>query len=96
MKKNQLGSDPLSPDTPSPPEKSFSVAFEQMAKFLRTEIKMKDRSTKILSSNALSISFNNSLKRIAKLLRTQVHTLKTPKKRSWKNHPPKRKKECPD
>ncbi|MGC1878043.1 MAG: hypothetical protein WA347_02225 [Rhabdochlamydiaceae bacterium] len=62
--------------------KSFSVAFEQMAQLLRTEVKLKDRLTKVLSSS----SFNNSFKRIAKLLRAEVHAITPLKKRSWKKH----------
>jgi hypothetical protein len=69
-----------------PSEKSFSVAFEQMAKFLRTEVKLKDRSTRILSSDSLPASFNNSLKQIARMLRLAAHMAKPLKKRSWKKH----------
>jgi hypothetical protein len=68
----------------APPERSFSVAFEQMAKLLRSEVKLKDRSTKILSSHSLPISFSNSFKQIARLLRSEIHPSKPPKKRIWK------------
>jgi hypothetical protein len=68
--------------------KSFSVAFEQMAQLLRSEVKMKDRATKVLSSNALSVSFTNSFKQIAKLLRSEA---RPSKKRSWTKHSSKRK-----
>jgi hypothetical protein len=85
MKKDRPIPEKSSPDDLQPPEKSFSVAFEQMAQLLRTEVKMKDRQTKILSSSSLSPSFNHSLKQIAKLLRTEAQAVKTPKKRSWKN-----------
>ena len=62
MKKGQ-------PDEPSPkPEKSFSVAIKQMAQLLRTEVKLKERGTRVLCSSTLHVSFKNSLERIAKLL----------------------------
>lgn len=78
MKKDQTR-----PENPSSElsEKSFSVAFEQMAKFLCSEVKLKDRSTKVLSSNSSSASFTHSFKQMAKWLRSEVHS---PKKRSWK------------
>jgi hypothetical protein len=83
MKKDQTPSENPPSDLS---EKSFSVAFEQMAKLLRSEVKLKDRSAKILSSNSLSISFTHSFQQIAKLLRSEI----TPqKKRSWKKHPSK-------
>jgi hypothetical protein len=78
MQKDQLNSENPSSDLPN---KSFSVAFEQMAKLLRSEIKMKDRSTQVLSSNPLPTSFANAFKQIAKLLRSEV---RSSKKRSWK------------
>jgi hypothetical protein len=78
MKKDQK-------DTENPPthlsEKSFSVAFEQMASLLRSEVKLKDKSAKILTSNPLSTSFTHFFKQMAKLLRSEVHSLK---KYSWK------------
>jgi len=66
------------------PKRSFSVAFEQMAKLLRSEVKMKDRSMKVLSTHSLSISFTNSLKQIAKMFRTEIHVDKSSKKQIWK------------
>lgn len=65
-------------------EKSFSTAIEQMAQFLRAQVKLKDRSTKALAPSVGS--FENSIERIAKLLRSQIHRIKTLKKRSWKKH----------
>ena len=64
------------------PEKSFSVAFEQMAKLLRTEVKLKERSTKVLSAKSLSASFTNVFKQITQLLRAELE--KPVKKRVWK------------
>jgi hypothetical protein len=57
------------------PKKSFSVAFELMAKLLRSEVKMKDRSMKVLSTHSLPTSFSNSFKQIAKLFRTAIHNI---------------------
>ena len=68
----------------SPPEKSFTVAIEQMAQLLRSQVKLKDRSTKIVKTSALPKSFKNAFEQIAQLLRKEVRTLKEPKKRSWK------------
>ena len=65
-------------------EKSFSVALEQIAQLLRTEVKLKDRDTKVLSSSSMPHSFNIAIGQIAKLLRTQVHVAKPTKTRSWK------------
>ena len=62
---------------------SFLVAFEQMAKMLRTEVK-KETSIKVLNPNSLPSSFRNSIEQIAKLLRSQTHVVKPLKKRSWK------------
>jgi hypothetical protein len=92
MKKDQPIAEGLPSNALLPPEKSFSVAFEQMAKLLRTEVKMKDRMTKVLSSSSLPSSFQNALKQIAKLLRTKTHAMKPLKKRSWKKHAPKPRK----
>jgi hypothetical protein len=64
------------------PQKSFSVAFDQMAKFLRTEVKLKDRSTKVLSAKSLSVSFHDIFKQIARMLRAEID--KPVKKRVWK------------
>lgn len=66
------------------PEKSFTAAFEQMAKLLRTEVKMKDRSAKVIPPSSLPPSFRNSLDQIAKLLRKEIQPSKPLKKRSWK------------
>ena len=66
------------------PEKSFSAAIEQMAQLLRTQVKLKDRKTKVLLPSAFSASFNNTLEQIARLLQSQIRTLKAPKKRTWK------------
>ncbi len=79
MKKDQ----PIS-DEEDLPEKSFSVAFEQMAQLLRTELKMKEKATKVIPSSALPPSFRNSIEQIAKLLRSEVRSAKPMKKRSWK------------
>lgn len=68
---------------PNPSKKSFPVAFEQMASLLRSEVKLKERSTKLLISNPLSTSFTHFFKQMAKLLRSEVRSLK---KRSWKKH----------
>lgn len=83
-------------DQPAPPEnhssnlsdKSFSVAFEQMAKLLRREVKMKDRTAKVLLSNSLPESFALAFRQIAKLLRSEVPSSK---KRIWTKHSSKRK-----
>jgi hypothetical protein len=63
------------------PEKSFSVAFEQMAKLLRTEVKLKGRATK-MSVKSLPTSFNDVFKQITRLLRSELD--KPVKKRVWK------------
>ena len=70
------------------PEKSFAAAIEQMAKFLRTEVKLKGRAVPI-SEASLPPTFINSLNQIAKLIRTQLHPQKKTKKRkrSWKKRP---------
>lgn len=60
-------------------EKSFSGALGQIAKFLRNELKHKDRSYKVLTSNEPAGSLNLSIAQIAKLLRTQLRTQPTPK-----------------
>ncbi len=70
-----------------PPEKSFGAAFEQMAKLLRSEVKMKERSTKVLPSSSLPPSFRNSIEQIAKLLRSEIQVTKPAKKRTWKKSP---------
>ena len=88
MKKDQKGRQ----DEPSSkPEKSFSVAIKQMAQLLRSEVKLKERGTRVLCSSSLHVSFKNSLERIAKLLRSQVHSTQSPKKRTWKRQSPKRR-----
>ncbi len=69
----------------SPSERSFTAAFEQMAKLLRSEVKMKERSAKVIPPSSLPPSFRNSLDQIAKLLRKEIQPSKPPKKRSWKN-----------
>lgn len=71
------------------PEKSFAAAIEQMAHFLRTEVKLKGRALP-LSEASMPPSFLNSLNQIAKLIRSQLHPQKKPKKqkkRSWKKRP---------
>ena len=78
-------------ESSSKPEKSFSVAIKQMAQLLRTEVKLKERGTRVLSSSSLHVLFKNSLERIAKLLRSQIHSTQSPKKRSWKRQPSKDK-----
>ncbi|MBS0603662.1 MAG: hypothetical protein JSS60_01350 [Verrucomicrobia bacterium] len=91
MKKEDQGSKKPSTEAGQTQERSFTVALEQMAQFLRTEVKLKDRNTKVLSSSANPTSFNNSIEQIAKLLRTQIQSQKTPKKRSWKSTPKPKK-----
>lgn len=83
-------------DPSSKPEKSFSVAIEQMAQLLRSEVKLKERGTRVLCSSSLHVSFKNSLERIAKLLRSQVHSAQSPKKPTWKRQSPKDKKSNKD
>jgi len=73
----------LPPPRKTAQEKSFRVAIEQMAKLLRTEVKLKDRATKVLKEETTPSSFNHKIAQIAKLLRTQVKTLSS-KKRTWK------------
>ena len=79
MKKEQ----PQPTDLPPPPEKSFSVAFGQVAQLLRKEVKMKDRATKVLTTSPLPASFNNALRQIAKILRDKVHSVTPSKKRKF-------------
>ncbi len=64
-------------------KKSFVVALEQMAQLLRSEVKLKDRKTQILSASSPSGSLNIAIIKIARLLRNQVHSLKVHPKRSW-------------
>ena len=78
------------PEPHPPQDRSFTVALEQMAQLLRTEIKLKDRQTKVLTPSSLP-SLHNFIEQIAVMLRTQIHSKKTPKKRSWKG-PSKPKK----
>lgn len=66
------------------PDRSFSVSLERLAGLLRTEIKLKDKNTQILSDSSTVGSLNNSIMRIAKLLRTQTQATQPAKKRSWK------------
>ncbi len=71
------------------PEKSFTVALEQIAKLLRSEIKaneekLKKRKAKILSKSPPKGSLSNTVEQIAKLLRTTVTSCSKPlKKRTW-------------
>lgn len=88
MKKDQS----LRNEKRADPEKSFSAAIEQMAKLLRSQVKLKERMTKVLTSSPLSVSFKNSFEQIAKLIRTEIHSVRPFKKRSWKRHPSKGKK----
>ncbi len=53
------------------PEKSFTAAIEQMAQFLRTEVKLKGRALP-LSEASLPPSFANSINQIAKLFRKLI------------------------
>lgn len=78
------------PEDSPPQNRSFTVALEQMAQLLRTEIKLKDRHTKVLAPSSLP-SLHNFVEQVAVMLRTQVQSKKKPKKRSWKN-PSKPKK----
>jgi len=80
MKKDQ----PVSKDKIGKPTKSFSAAFGQMAQLLRSEVKMKERATKVISPHSLPASFRNSIAQIAKLLRSEIQVSKPLKKRSWK------------
>ncbi|GEM_PF-3948578 len=56
-------------------ERSFTVALEQVAQLLRTEIKLKDRQTKIIPSSSLP-SLHNFIEQVALMLRTQVQSKK--------------------
>lgn len=81
MKKGQ--SPPPRPEG-ADPEKSLAAAVEQMARLLRSEVKLKERATRGLPASSQTASFKNVLEQIAKLLRSQVRRTPTPKKRSWK------------
>ncbi len=60
--------------------KSFGVAIEQMAQFLRSQIKLKEKRYRFSLSH-FSKSFQNSLEQIAKMLRSEVQNLKVGQKR---------------
>lgn len=68
---------------PSSEAKSFAAAIEQMAKLLRSEIKLKDRQPQVLSSSAMPGSLTNSILQVAKLLKNQIRQTTPLKKRSW-------------
>ena len=53
MKKDQ----PVSKENTGKSTKSFSAAFGQMAQLLRSEVKMKERATKVISPHSLPASF---------------------------------------
>lgn len=72
------------PETNLKEEKSFEAAIEQMALMLRKQIKLSERSTKILPSTSFPSSFKSSFEQIAKLLRKEIHAAKPPRKRVWK------------
>jgi hypothetical protein len=84
MKKDHSKPEKSMPHTSPAQEKSFTAALEQVALLLRTELKLKDRDTKVLKESSAPASFNKSIVQIAKLLRTQVRAGKSIKKRSWK------------
>lgn len=65
-------------------DKSFPAAIEQMAELLRTEVKLKERDTKVLSSSSMPHSFNIAIVKVARLLRTQARAVDSTKKHSWK------------
>jgi hypothetical protein len=65
-------------------EKSFSVALGQIAHLLRTEVKLKERKTKVLKPSATSSSLAQTVTQIGRMLRSQVGSAKQTKKRSWK------------
>ncbi len=83
MKIKHPSSEKDPPDKQPTGEKSFSVALEQVAQLLRTEVKLKDRKTKVLSSSSLSTSLQNLVGQVAKLIRTEIHDAESSKKRSW-------------
>lgn len=60
-------------------ERSFTVALEQVAQLLRTELKLKDRQTKMIPSSSLP-SLHNFVEQVAVILRTEVQS----KKHTWK------------
>ena len=70
---------------PAPPHsKSFAAALAEMAHFLRTKTKLKERQTTVLSSSSTKPSFNIAIVKIAKLLRSQVHKAHPLSQRTWK------------
>ncbi len=76
-------SKPKKKNTSNPPpskERSFTVALEQMAHLLRSEVKLKDRATKAPSVSSLDVA----IKQIAKLLRHQIRSIDPAKIRAWK------------
>ncbi len=84
MKKKQPKPEKASPASPPAQDKSFPVALAQMAELLRTEVKLKERDTKVLSSSSMPHSFNIAIVKIARLLRTQARAVDSGKKHSWK------------
>jgi methionine synthase II (cobalamin-independent) len=62
--------------------KSLTAAIEEIAKLLRTEVKittnfkMKQRQAKLLSLEALGPSMSNNIQQVARLLRTQTQQAK--------------------
>lgn len=64
-------------------DKSLSVAVEQIAQLLRSEVKLNERKTQVLSASSLSASLKNVVGQVAKILRTQITVKKTTKRRAW-------------
>ena len=60
-------------------DRSFTVALAQVAQLLRTEVKLKDRQTKVIPSSSLP-SLHNFVEQVAVMLRTEVQS----KKHTWK------------
>ena len=58
---------------------TFRGAIDQIAKFLRSEVKLKDRASKTPPTGSLY----QSIAKIARLLRTQIRAAPTSKKRTW-------------
>ena len=69
----------------SNPGKSFTVAIEQMAQLLRSEVKAQEQKLNAtLQKTAPTGSLSNTVEQIAKLLRTQITPApQSTKKRSW-------------
>lgn len=63
-------------------DRSFSVSLERIAQLLRSEVKLKDRETKVLPGSSAG-SLNNTIMQVAKMLRTEVKAHPPVEKRSW-------------